>query len=194
MDAFKCAALMACVVLVAAGCGGGEPAPDAGKKAVPAQSARPAEGDGALDVRSPAFKDGGEIPTQYTCDGEDMSPPLAIEGVPDEASSLALVVDDPDAPGGTFVHWVMWNIPPDVAAVAEDEVPEGVTGTNDFGDAAYGGPCPPEGDGPHTYRFKVYALDVELDLERGADADELSHAMEGHVLARGTLTGEYARQ
>ncbi|RME31199.1 YbhB/YbcL family Raf kinase inhibitor-like protein [Candidatus Woesearchaeota archaeon] len=130
----------------------------------------------------------GEIPVRYTCDGADVNPPLTIRGVPAGTESLALIVDDPDAPLGTWTHWVVWNIP--VGDIAENSVP-GEQGTNSWGKNAWGGPCPPSGT--HRYRFTVYALDTKLDLPPATTSDELKQAMRGHELARGTLTGHYQR-
>lgn len=151
-----------------------------------------------LNVSSSVFENEGSIPTKYTCDGQDISPPLGWTGVPDEAESLVLIVDDPDAPGGTFVHWVIYNIPPHVESLPE-AVPSVQTlengarqGGNDFGSLGYGGPCPP--GGTHRYYFKLYALDAELDLPPGASKSELMNAMEDHVIAEGQLMGTYARE
>ncbi|GAA0663301.1 YbhB/YbcL family Raf kinase inhibitor-like protein [Natronoarchaeum mannanilyticum] len=158
----------------------------------------PAHGDaeptGELTLTSPAFDDGERIPEQYGRDGGDVNPPLSIAGVPADAASLALVVDDPDArdpAGKVWVHWLVWNIDP-----AREEIPEGWDaegadeGTNDFGEVGYGGPSPP--DREHTYRFKLYALDEELGVTRGATKGELGAAMEDSVLAQAQLTGTFA--
>ncbi len=144
-----------------------------------------------MQLKSSAFADGGSIPSKYTCDGQDISPPLQISGVPDGAESLALVMDDPDAPTGTFDHWLVWNIPPDTTDIPEDTEPEGVQGRTDFGNLGYGGPCPPSGT--HTYRFKLYALDARLDLAEGARKADLESAMEGHILGQAGLNGKYSR-
>lgn len=155
-----------------------------------------------LTLSSSAFDDGGTIPRQYTCDGEDVSPPLSITGVPESASSLALRVDDPDAPTDRpFVHWLLWNLPPSTS-----ELPSGVEttgtvdslggarqGTTGFGSVGYGGPCPPEGDGPHTYRWTLVAVETTLDLEPDADRDALLSALDGQRVAETTLTGTYER-
>jgi Raf kinase inhibitor-like YbhB/YbcL family protein len=151
----------------------------------------------AMRVQSPAFAEGSRIPRSYTCDGKDVSPPLSWSGVPEGAKSLALICDDPDAPGKTWVHWVLFNLPP-----ATRELPEGVParasvsgggvqGANDFRKLGYGGPCPP--GGTHRYVFKLYALDLLLDLAAGATKAELEDAIEGHVLGQATLTGKYSR-
>jgi Raf kinase inhibitor-like YbhB/YbcL family protein len=144
-----------------------------------------------ITVSSTAFSDGGDIPRRYTCDGEDVSPPLSFAGIPSGAQELALLVDDPDAPGGTFVHWVAWGIDPSKAALAEGESASGA-GTNGFRRRGYGGPCPPRG-GPHRYVFTVFALSRRLDLPAGASADDLRRAVSGAVLAEGRLVGRYAR-
>jgi Raf kinase inhibitor-like YbhB/YbcL family protein len=147
---------------------------------------------GNMKLTSPAFENNGNIPSKYTCDGEDTSPELVIEGVPENAKSLALIVDDPDAPAGTWVHWLAWNIVPDTGKISEGSVPGGVTqGTNDFGKPDYGGPCPPSGT--HRYFFKLYALDITLDLPQGVTKQQLEQAMQGHVLEQATLTGLYQR-
>ena len=135
------------------------------------------------------------MPQTFTCDGANMSPPLVIEDVLKEAQSLALIVDDPDATrGGTFTHWLVWNISPKTMEFQESEAPRGaVEGRNDFGNEGYGGPCPPRGAKSHRYMFKLYALDKILDLRRGAEKDKLKRAMEGHILEQTTLMGLYAR-
>ena len=145
-----------------------------------------------MKLTSPEFKDGGNIPSAYTCDGKNVSPTLEISDVPAGTESLALVVDDPDAPGQTFDHWIVWNIPPEVAQIPEGEQPQGVPGENDFGDLNYGGPCPPSG--MHTYRFKIYALDIVLNLDRGSSKQDLERAMEGHILGKDLLEGNYSRR
>lgn len=146
-----------------------------------------------LIVASAAFEDGETVPQQYTCDGADVSPPLDVSGVPSEASELALIMEDPDAPGGTFVHWVLWGIDAAVTSLPEGGVPDGaVHGRTGFDRDAYGGPCPPPGD-PHRYVFNVYALSGAPDVEPGASADELRAAFERLVLAEGRLIGLYGR-
>ena len=146
-----------------------------------------------LKLSSTAFSNNGMIPEKYTCDGDDVAPPLAIEGVPEKARSLALVVDDPDAPSGTWVHWVVWNIDPKTAAIAEGTVPQGARqGMNDFRRLDYGGPCPPSGT--HRYFFKLYALDALLDLEKGATKAALERSMKGHLLAQAEIIGRYKRK
>jgi Raf kinase inhibitor-like YbhB/YbcL family protein len=142
-----------------------------------------------LIITSRAFSPNGDIPKKYTCEGENSNPPLDISGTPDEAKSLVLIVDDPDAPGKTFVHWVVWNIPI-THHINEDEVP-GDQGLNDFGEVSYGGPCPPSGK--HRYYFKVYALDDLLDLEAGSTREQVEQAMAGHIIGFGELMGHYKR-
>ncbi len=151
-----------------------------------------------ITVRSSAFQEGGMIPAKYTCDGDDISPPLEWTGIPQGTKGLALVSDDPDAPVGTWVHWVMWNIPPTVNGLAEDvapdpQLPDGSRqGISDFRRPGYGGPCPPSG--VHRYYFKIYALDTMLDLPSNTRKADLLKAMKGHVLAEGQLMGKYRRQ
>lgn len=145
-----------------------------------------------MELKSPAFEHGGQIPSQHTCDGADASPALEISNVPEGTAALALVMDDPDAPGGTFDHWLVWNIPPQTTTIPEGTEPEGVQGRTDFGKLGYGGPCPPSGT--HRYRFKLCALDGRLDLKQGARKAQLEGAMEGHVLAEALLQGTYTRR
>ena len=142
-----------------------------------------------LIVKCSAFEEGKYIPSKYTCDGEDVNPPLSIDQIPENAKSLALVVDDPDAPSGTWDHWVMWNIVP-TGKIAEDSAP-GTVGTNSFRTQNYGGPCPPSG--AHRYYFKIYALDSKLNLDKRSRKRELEKAMQGHILAQGQLMGLYSR-
>lgn len=151
----------------------------------------------ALQLTSEAFSDGTTIPKRFTCDGEDISPPLSWSGLPAETRSLALICDDPDAPVGTWDHWVLFNIPATATGLPED-VPATATladgsvhGNNSWGRLGYGGPCPP--GGTHRYFFKLYALDIELDLKTGATKSQLVKAMEGHILAQGQLMGKYRR-
>lgn len=143
----------------------------------------------ALRVKSPVFESNKLIPAKYTCDGEDVNPPLTVENVPDDAKSLVLILDDPDAIG-VWNHWLVWNIPADTREIEENSVP-GTQGTNTGGRRRYGGPCPPSGT--HRYFFKFFALDVELDLDVGAKKKDVENAMRGHVLAEGELMGLYRR-
>lgn len=135
------------------------------------------------------FKPNEMIPRKFTCDAEDVNPALRIEDIPENAKSLALIVDDPDAPGKTWVHWVVFDIPI-MSVIAEHTVP-GKQGRNDFGKKEYGGPCPPSGQ--HRYFFKLYALDEELKLSEGISKQDLLRAMEGHILEQAELIGLYAR-
>jgi Raf kinase inhibitor-like YbhB/YbcL family protein len=146
-----------------------------------------------MRITSTAFKDNWQIPKKYTCDGENINPPLTFHEVPEGAESLVLIVDDPDAPRGTFTHWTVWNINPRISLVKENSVPEGaIQGMTDFGRQGYGGPCPPFGT--HRYFFKLYALDTVLDLDSSATVTNLERAMEGHILERAELVGLYQRQ
>ncbi len=151
----------------------------------------------ALEVVSPAFAAGGMIPRKHTCDGEDVSPEISWSGAPAGTRSFALICDDPDAPAGTWVHWVVFNLPAAVSRLPEalpaaPSLPNGGRqGKNDFRRIGYGGPCPPSGT--HRYVFKVYALDRLLDLEPGATKAQVEAAMKGHVLAEGSLMGRYRR-
>ncbi|HSB12113.1 MAG TPA: YbhB/YbcL family Raf kinase inhibitor-like protein [Blastocatellia bacterium] len=156
------------------------------------------EGTMKLAVTSSAFKDAEAIPTRYTCDGENTSPALNWSGMPDGTKSLALICDDPDAPAGTWVHWVLYGLPPTVAGLPEgmpatQNTQGALQGTNDFGSIGYGGPCPPSGK-PHRYFFKLYALDAQLNLKPGARKGDLVKAMQGHILAEGQLVGTYRRK
>ena len=143
-----------------------------------------------LLVKSAAFGNNERIPVKYTCDGADVNPPVTIDGVPEEAKTLVLIVDDPDAMG-TFTHWVVWNIPATTRRIEENTTP-GKEGISSYGKHSYGGPCPPSGT--HRYFFKVYALDTELDLKLSSTKRDVAKAMEGHVLAEGELLGLYSRQ
>ena len=143
-----------------------------------------------LAVTSPAFENNKSIPSRYTCDGDDVNPPLTIEGIPEETKSLVLIVDDPDAPMGTWDHWIVWNIPP-TSKIEENSVP-GVEGLNDFGKHSYGGPCPPSGT--HRYFFKICALDTKLNLDSNSRKKDVEKAMKGHILASGELVGLYSRR
>lgn len=151
-----------------------------------------------IKIASSAFEDGGLIPAKYTCDGEDISPPLQWDAAPEGTKSIALICDDPNAPIGTFVHWVLFNLPADTKELAEG-IPKGTTlpngaqqGTSDFGRIGYGGPCPPSGT--HRYFFRIYALDTQLDLAPGARKPDLLNAIQGHILAQGQLMGKYKRR
>jgi Raf kinase inhibitor-like YbhB/YbcL family protein len=148
-----------------------------------------ARGGGKMKISSPDFGNNEMIPKKFTCEGEDLSPGLVIEGIPAQAKSLALVVDDPDAPLGTWVHWVVYDMPPS-GRIGPNSVP-GKQGTNDFGKRKYGGPCPPSGT--HRYFFKIYALDAMLELKEGLQKNELEHLLQGHILEKAELVGLYKR-
>jgi Raf kinase inhibitor-like YbhB/YbcL family protein len=169
------------LLLLLGGCGG--------KREAPALSATIEE----MRIESTAFSHGGSIPSQYTCDGEDVSLPLRFVDVPTGAVSLALIVDDPDAPVGTWVHWLLWNIDPKTVEIPEGTIPAGaVEGTTSFGSGGYGGPCPPSGT--HRYFFKLSAVNTRLNLPAGAGVRELQEALAGHVLAEAQLMGLYSRK
>lgn len=152
--------------------------------------------------RTSTFTHGESIPEKYTCEGEDRSPELTIGNVPDDAAALAVVVDDPDAPTGTFTHWLLWNLPADTVEIPEDvpqrgtvpELGDAVQGENDFGDVGYRGPCPPEGDDPHEYRFTLYVLDEELDAESGALRPEVQDEFDAKARNTATFTGTFSRE
>jgi Raf kinase inhibitor-like YbhB/YbcL family protein len=152
----------------------------------------------SMKLESSAFEANGLIPSQYTCDGANISPPLSWDAPPAETESLALIVDDPDAPVGIFVHWVAYDIPPETHQLPEGIAPQatlikgGTQGKNDFGKLGYGGPCPPSGT--HRYFFKLYALDRTLSLPPGATKAQLEAALNGHVLAAAELVGRYAKR
>lgn len=143
----------------------------------------------SLKISSTAFDHEGVIPSKYTCEGEEVNPPLQIDQIPATAKTLAIIVEDPDAPNGTFDHWLVWNIPP--TKLIGGDVTPGISGKNGGGKTGYYGPCPPSGF--HRYYFHVYALDTELDLEGGADKASLQQAMQGHILAEGVLMGRYQK-
>ncbi len=159
-----------------------------------AESPDAGKGDENMDIQnikifSSAFESNGTIPRKYTCNGQNINPPLEFEGIPEEADSLVLIMDDPDAPMKTFTHWIVWNIEP-IAKIEEDSIP-GVEGINDFRKIGYGGPCPPSGT--HRYFFRVYALDRQLELKAGANRKELESEMIGHIIAEGELMGKYSK-
>lgn len=151
-----------------------------------------------IKVESTAFTEGGMIPKKYACEGQDLSPPISWSGIPEAAKSIALIVDDPDAPMGTWVHWVVYNLPANITGLPEGVPTQkvlsngGRQGTTDFHRIGYGGPCPP--GGTHRYFFKVYALDTGINLDAGATKAQLLKAMEGHLLAEGELMGRYQRR
>jgi len=186
-------ALGASVALFAA-CGGGAKSP----AKTPAAGDTPSPGAAAFSLTSEAFGNGGTIPALYTCDGDNVSPPLSWSGAPSETKVFALIVDDPDAPGGTFTHWVLFDLPSETRELPEgvetSERPQvgGAQGGNDGDGTGYTGACPPEGPA-HRYRFTLYALDGPVNLDPGAKKQEVLDAMEGHVLARAELVGTYGR-
>ncbi len=151
----------------------------------------------AFKLFSGAFAEGGAIPKLHTADGADLSPSLEWSGEPQGTKSFALIVEDPDAPVGTWNHWLLWDVPPSAHALAQGLKPgqTGVSGANDFGRPGYGGPSPPKGHGPHRYFFRLYALDEPtLSLKAGAHRAELNHALSGHVLAEAQYMGRYERR
>ena len=163
----------------------------------PSPNQTPEKAGGSITLTSAAFKEGQPIPRQYTCDGVNVSPPLEWSGVPKTARTVTIIADDPDAPSGTWVHWVLYNLPAENIGMVEN-LPAtenlkagGFQGKNDFEKIGYGGPCPPSGT--HRYFFKIYALDSELPLKAGATKAEVEKAMEGHVVAQGQLMGTYRK-
>ncbi|MBI5892475.1 MAG: YbhB/YbcL family Raf kinase inhibitor-like protein [Deltaproteobacteria bacterium] len=152
----------------------------------------------AMHIISTAFENNEIIPKKYTCDGQNVSPPLNWAGVPAGAKSITIICDDPDAPMGTWIHWVIYGISPDAASLPENVPPQkevlrgAKQGINDFKKIGYGGPCPPKGPA-HRYFFKIYALDIELNLPAGASKKDVEKAMQGHILAEGQLVGKYGR-
>jgi len=176
-------ALATAALVASAGCGGDDTV-EGPPPAAPA----------SVTVRSPAFADGGAIPVRFTCSGDDVSPPLAWRGAPARTRGWALLLEDPDAPSGTFVHWTLYDIPAATSALRAGTTPPGAhAGENSFGDRAYGGPCPPSGDAPHRYVFLVYALRSPLGLKAGAPADAVRAAIARHAIARGRLVGRVGR-
>ena len=151
-----------------------------------------------LKIFSSSFGNGEMIPKKYTCEGEDVSPEIRWKELPEEVKSLALICDDPDAPGGDFVHWVIFNIPPEIDSLPEGLAPKdtldfgAIQGMTDFGRVGYGGPCPPRGP-VHHYHFKLYGLDTMLKVEKNTTKDELLKKMEGHILIKGEIVGLFKR-
>lgn len=151
-----------------------------------------------IKITSSAFDENAMIPAKYTCDGEDISPPLEWDNVPEGTQSIAIIADDPDAPMGTFVHWVLFNLPGDTRQLPENVPTKGtldngaVQGITGFGRTGYGGPCPPSGT--HRYFFKIYALDTKVELTSSAGKSQLLEAMAGHILGQGQLMGRYSRR
>ncbi len=148
--------------------------------------------DNMMKITSTAFKHNGDIPRKYTCDGDDVNPQLTISGIPKEAKTLVLIMDDPDATKGIWVHWLVWNINSNIKEIPENTLPaNSKQGTTDFGGVGYGGPCP--GSGKHRYFFKLYALDTNLDLPPITDKAKLEKTMQGHIIAKAELIGLYSR-
>jgi Raf kinase inhibitor-like YbhB/YbcL family protein len=148
------------------------------------------QGESQMKLSSSAFENNQSIPAKYTCDGENVNPPLVIVDVTEGTQSLALIVDDPDAPGGTFTHWLVWNIDPQTTEITEGGIPsEATQGKNDFGKNGWGGPCPPSGT--HRYFFKLYALDKKIDLSQSANKGDLEREIKGHILSQTQLVGLY---
>lgn len=180
-------AVIACVLLAGASAcgsddGGGGPVVDA-----------PSEAVASIEVTSDAFAEGEPIPAEHTCDGADTVPALSWSAPPDGTVAQAVVVEDPDAPDGTFTHWMVANLAADQQSI-EGDAPEGaVTGENDFGTTTWRGPCPPPADDAHRYRFTIVALDIRLDVDQGFAASDLTDAMAGHIIGQGTLTGTFDR-
>lgn len=183
-----CAAAGLLLVLAACNGSGGD------EGTLPAPTDTPVSTPDPLDVESAAFDDGDPVPVRFTCDGEDASPPLSWSGVPGNAAEIAILVDDPDAPGGTFVHWMLYGLPIGETRVREGEVPAGaLQGTNDADVEGYSGPCPPPDDDPHRYRFAVIALGGPSELDAGAPPEAFHEMLEETATARGTLTATYSR-
>ena len=145
-----------------------------------------------LAITSPAFESGGEIPEKYTCNGDDLIPPLNIGNIPKETKSLALIMEDPDVPKGTWYHWIKWNIPPNTTKIDEGEEPVGVPGEGSSGNHSYEGPCPPSGR--HHYHFRFFALDAILELDEGVSKSKLDRAMQSHIIAQGELVGVFGTE
>jgi Raf kinase inhibitor-like YbhB/YbcL family protein len=146
-----------------------------------------------MKIESPAFDNNKFIPAKYTCDGENINPALIISAVPEETKSMVLIVDDPDAPGGTWIHWTVWNINPGVREIPENSYPaDSIEGITDSGKSKYGGPCPPSGT--HHYFFKLYALSTSLNLGNSARSTDIEREMEGNILAKAQLVGLYKRR
>lgn len=182
--------LLVCCWIALAGCSSSQARREAPSKAVKAMN---------FAIGSASFSDGGTIPKQFTCDGENVSPQLSWSGPPAGTKTFALIVQDPDAPAGTWTHWLLFDIPASTTQLSEnvaktEELPDGARqGKNDFGKIGYGGPCPPPGK-PHRYFFKLYALGSKINLKAGASKQELQQAMEGYVLAQTEIVGTYGRQ
>lgn len=146
-----------------------------------------------MKISSSAFEEDGKIPEKYTCDGEDINPPIQITDYPSNTKCFVLIVEDPDAPAGNWIHWILFNIPINKAEIAENESVEGaVEGMTDFGKSGWGGPCPPSGS--HRYYFRAYALDKTLDLQEGASKEQIEQEMQGHILDSAAITASFSRK
>ena len=193
MQRMLAASNLALLVLLSMGCAGSrQPSPP------PPNANRGDKDMSGMKLTSTAFKEGEPIPRAYTCDGPNVSPALEWSGVPKSAKTLAIICDDPDAPSGTWVHWVLYNLPAENIGLVENTPATeslragGFQGKNDFEKIGYGGPCPPSGT--HRYNFKIFALDRDLDLVAGSKRAQLDAAMKGHILAQGQLMGRYSKQ
>jgi len=153
------------------------------------------DNEGGLEIISPVFRDGAAIPRQYSCKGQNVNPPLTFFNVPPKSQSLALIMHDPDAGGGDFLHWIIWDIPPATESIAVNDVPIGaIQGRNGSGENKYTGPCPPKGTGSHRYIFELYALDNSSNLPSGSARAQLETAIKDHILDKATLTGIFAAE
>jgi hypothetical protein len=188
MRAMRACITLLTAALILAGCGGGSET----------VSGPPPNAPSTIALETPAFPVNGELPKQFTCDGAGTSPPLEWSRVPTRAKELALLVEDPDAPGGTFVHWSIWGIPPGVRALQANVQANATSaglqqGKNGFGDVGYGPPCPPRGDAPHRYVFTIYALSQSLPVGNGASGEDVHKAIGESAIAKGELTAKYGR-
>ncbi|MGW3263237.1 YbhB/YbcL family Raf kinase inhibitor-like protein [Streptomyces sp. NPDC001056] len=187
----KSVAIAAALLTTVTGCAGGTARTTGAASPITMTTTTPAAPH-RITVTSTAYPDGGTVPRRFTCDGEDVSPPLALSGVPAGTDSLAVTVRDLDAPGAPFTHWLIWGIDAGTRRLSAGERPRGAAeGRNSFGRTGYNGPCPPRGDRPHRYVLTVYATDRRPPLSPGASPDDLRRALSGHTLATGTLTGRY---
>lgn len=181
-----------CALVLVLTCIACAPSPSPSAPSAPSQTSASSNAPGTLTVTSTAFAEGGDIPVKFTCNGQSVSPELKWSGGPTTTQSFALIVDDPDAPIGTFTHWVAYDIPANTTELGEGAQNIGKSGNNGAGRTGFIGPCPPSGT--HRYLFQVYALDTAaLNLKDGATRDDLRNAMQGHILAQGTLTGRYGK-
>jgi len=159
------------------------------------KAANPVNTKNTMQITSSAFQNSATLPAKYTCDGDNINPPLEISGTPENAKSLVLIVDDPDAPAGTWTHWTVWNIDPKTAEISENSVPtNSVEGTTSYNEKGYGSPCPPKNTGNHRYVFKIYAIDKMLNLQTSIKAEELYKTIENSILDKAEMVGVYSRQ